>query len=236
MGTISYISEVFRGIFFASAVFFVLYGVYLAREAEQGIKSDHAQVHSALLAAKPKVGQAYNQLFNPDTGVPANADKLVRAVRSTVDTFHQMAVTERVTYYEPQLKLANDTAQRFNDMLATAQDMMKKLNAAGPSLYAQIMQTTNDMHLTFTASARALNALADDLSDPSIKQSLDNVAGLTAALRDAAQHGDKVAIDVEKIADHYEIKIDSPLTKGQKFVVGAKVASVIIGNLFKGVL
>jgi hypothetical protein len=241
-GAIEKLVQILRaGYYFAGTCFLIALGglVWNVRAPAAALLRDTdatmQETHAGIVAAKPKISVAYEQIFDPKKGAAENVVLLVRTVREGVDTIRKMEIRERQSF-DTQLALANGTATKLNGMLDDGDAVIKMLKDKVPGFTAQLSRLGDDFHINLLASHEMLEAVIADLDDPDIKKSLGNVAELTAALKEIAAHGDRVMVDVEKVADHYEIKLDSPMTRGQKFIVGAKVAAAIIGNLFKASL
>jgi hypothetical protein len=154
-------------------------------------------------------------------------------------TFAQTAAKERDAFAAQQDSYLRLTNRGVNVLDAAATATLKfgeaadSLKTIAPAVTAQVEQVGADVRVTLTATRAMAEAVTADLNDPAIKASLANVEGLTAALKTAAEHGDKVMLDVEKVADHYELKIDTPATAGQKFRAGAIVVARILGDFMK---
>jgi hypothetical protein len=124
------------------------------------------------------------------------------------------------------------TTQGNADMVKLG-ELIDSMKSIAPAITTQITRVGDDIHISLVATGAMVDAVTKDLNDPSIKLSLVQIAQITATLRDAAAKGDRIMLDVEKVADHYEIKLDSPATLGQKFKAGALFAARILGDFIK---
>lgn len=229
--TLKNIAETFRALCYGAATIFFVYASTVLHSAAAAAPAEVAQFNSSVRGITDFVDAQkipVQHLFAQSTASFAIGNQMLANERD-----NQKAQLDFFNQFSTQAIAAVKSTNTSVTKLGEAADTLKTI---APALTTQINRIGDDFHVTLMASHDMITAMIADLSDPAIKTSLGNVAELTAALRDVAVKGNAIALDVKKVADHYEIKLDSPATTGQKFVVGAKVASVIIGNLFKGVL